>query len=309
MRLIAGLFALLLLAHPVAAGATCDPPRCLDVVVPVPRHLRVPDSAVRVILPEGYRGARARYPVLYLLHGAGDTYRSWSENTDVQAFSADFRLIIVMPDGGKDAEAGFYSDWLDGSRQWETFHTRVMRKYVDRHFRTLRGRRHRAVAGLSMGGFGAMSYAGRHPRLFAVAASFSGALDTLFPAPAEPILHTLNILALGAWGDPVESEQVWRGHNPTDLAPKLRGTALFVATGNGTRGGPAGDIDGVPLAYATETVVGIMSQTFVAALDEADVPHTDDFYGAGYHGWPYWQRELHWALPQMMALIGSRRGR
>lgn len=154
-----------------------------------------------------------------------------------------------------------------------------------------------------------MSYAGRHPRLFRAAASFSGALDTLYPAPEAPILHTLNILALGAWGDPVENEQTWRDHNPTDLAPKLRGTALFIATGNGTRGGPAGDIDGVPLAYATETVVGMMSHTFVAALDEADVPHTDDFYGAGYHGWPYWQRELHWVLPQMMALIGSRRGR
>jgi S-formylglutathione hydrolase FrmB len=49
-----------------------------------------------------------------------------------------------MPDGGKDAEAGFYSDWLDGSRQWETFHTRVLRRYVDRKFRTLKGWRHRA---------------------------------------------------------------------------------------------------------------------------------------------------------------------
>lgn len=60
MRLIAALCALVLLVDPVAAGATCDPPRCLDVVVPVPRRLRVPDSTVRVILPEGYRGSRAR---------------------------------------------------------------------------------------------------------------------------------------------------------------------------------------------------------------------------------------------------------
>src|SRR6266480_1971583 len=80
---------------------------------------------------------------------------------DVAEFSAQFPLVIVMPDGGHDAEAGWYSDWADGSRQWETFHMRTLVRYVDHHFRVLR-RGHRAVAGLSMGGFGAMSYAARH---------------------------------------------------------------------------------------------------------------------------------------------------
>ncbi len=274
MRLRAGLLALALLVEPSAARAACDAPRCLDVVVRVPRRLRVPDSTVRVLLPEGYRDSRARYPVLYLLHGAGDTYTTWTDNTDLQAFSADFPLIIVMPDGGRNAEAGFYSDWLDGSRQWETFHTRVLRKYVDRRYRTLRGRRHRAVAGLSMGGFGAMSYAARHPRLFRAAASFSGALDTLYPSPTSPFIRSLNILAIGGWGDPVENADVWRAHNPTDLAAKLRGVALFISTGDGTQGGPLGDFD-VPIAYAIEAVVGLMSQNFAAALDVAGVPHTD----------------------------------
>jgi hypothetical protein len=51
---------------PSAALAVCDQPRCMDVVVPVPHDLRVPDSTVRVLLPSGYEGARTRYPVLYL---------------------------------------------------------------------------------------------------------------------------------------------------------------------------------------------------------------------------------------------------
>lgn len=308
MRLQAGLLTLVLLADPLAARGACDAPRCVDVVVPVPRRLHVPDSTVRVLLPEGYRDSRTRYSVLYLLHGAGDTYRTWTDLTDVQAFSADFPLIIVMPDGGKDAEAGFYSDWLDGSRQWETFHTRVLRKYVDRHYRTLRSKRHRAVAGLSMGGFGAMSYAARHPRLFRAAASFSGALDTLYPSPTSPFIRSLNILDIGGWGDPVENADVWRAHNPTDLAAKLRGVALFISTGDGTRGGPFGDVD-VPLAYAIEAVVGTMSQNFAAALDAAGVPHTDNFYGPGYHFWSYWERELHAVLPQIVGIIGPHRGR
>jgi S-formylglutathione hydrolase FrmB len=308
MRLHAFLVALSLFAGSSAALAVCDPPRCMDVVVPIPRRLRVPESTVRVLLPEGYRDSRRRYPVLYLLHGAGDTYRTWTDATDVQAFSADLPLIIVMPDGGRNTEAGFYSDWLDGSRHWETFHTRVLRRYVDRHFRTLKGRRHRAVAGLSMGGFGAMSYAARHPRLYRAAASFSGVLDTLYPSPATPFIRSLNILALGGWGDPVENADVWRAHNPTSLAPKLRGVALFISTGNGMQGGPFPDIN-VPLAYALEAVLATMNQNFVAALDAVGVPHTDNFYGAGYHFWPFWERELHAVLPQIMALIGPRRGR
>ena len=98
-------------------------------------------------------------------------------------------------------------------------------------------------------------------------------------------------------------------HLPTDHAADLRDVALFVATGDGTTGGPAGDLDGAPLAYLIEAAVAAMSHGFARALDAASVPHTDDFYAGGYHGWPYWQRELHWALPQIMAVITPRRGR
>jgi len=285
------------------AGATCDAPRCFDMVVPVPRRLTVPDSTVRVILPAGYGDSRVRYPVLYLLHGAGDTYASWTEKTDVQEFSRQLPLIIVMPDGGHDRNAGFYSDWVDGSRQWETFHTRVLPRWVERHFRTLRGGRHRAVAGLSMGGFGAMSYAARHPGLFRAAASFSGAVDTLYGDAPAPILFAAGVVQLGVWGDPVADARTWRAHDPVDLARRLRGTALFVATGDGTPGGPAGDVDD-DLAYLAEQVIAGMNHAFAEGLDAAGVSFARDFYHGGYHGWPYWQRELHWSLPQIMRFIG-----
>jgi hypothetical protein len=89
-----------------------------------------------------------------------------------------------------------------------------------------------------------------------------------------------------------------------DLVRDLRGAALFVATGDGTMGGPAGDIAN-PGAYIIEQVVLQMNLSFMRALDTAGVPYRKDFYPGGYHGWPYWQRELHWALPEMMAVIGS----
>lgn len=297
-------FAFVVFAVPLLAHAACDRPRCWDVAVPVPPHLGVPDNTARILVPVDYDPVGMRYPVLYLLHGAGDAYRTWTERTDVQEFSAQFPLIIVMPDAGRDADAGFYSNWLDGSRRWETFHTRILMRYVERNFATLPGRKHRAAAGLSMGGFGAMSYAARHPRLFSGAASFSGAVHSLYPLPVTSILYSQGIVSPGIWGNPVTNTALWRAHNPTDLAARLRGVALFIATGDGGRGGPAGDIDDSPSSYISEAFIKQMNLSFTRALDAAGVPYTTDFYKGGYHGWPYWQRELHWALPQILEIIG-----
>src|SRR2546428_6585794 len=94
-----------LLGSPAQATAACETPRCFDVAVPVPAGLTLPDSTVRILLPAGYPTTRTRYPVLYLLHGAGGTYRTWGERTDAADFSAQFPVIIVMPDGGHDSYA------------------------------------------------------------------------------------------------------------------------------------------------------------------------------------------------------------
>src|SRR3989449_9183897 len=99
-----------LLGAPTRSAAVCETPRCFDVAVPVPAGLIVPDSTVRILLPAGYATTRTRYPVLYLLHGAGDTYRTWTERTDGEEVSAQFPLIILRPDGGHGFEARWYAD-------------------------------------------------------------------------------------------------------------------------------------------------------------------------------------------------------
>lgn len=290
----------------------CVAPDCVDLEVPVPAGLKVPQNRVRVLLPEGYAEHPCRaYPVLYLLHGVGDTYRTWVENTDIVAFTRDLPVIVVMPDGGKSPEGGWYSDWVDDSRDWETFHTQVLPAHLDSTLRTL-GPGHRLVMGLSMGGFGAMSYAARHPGMFKAAASFSGMLDTMYGFPlsgpgfaaANPYFGTPDDRV---WGNQLADEATWREHNPTDLAPQLAGTELFVATGTGTPGGPAGDDTGNPGAYAVEAFIFQLNASFVRALTLAGVPFHQDIYPGGQHDWPYWERELHWALPQMVPLVDSAR--
>src|SRR5947208_1622228 len=220
-----------------------------------------------------------------------------------------------MPDGGHDGsaggntnEAGWYSGWKDGSRNWESFHIDVLIPWIDSHLDTL-GAGHRAVAGLSMGGFGAMSYAARHPGLFAAAASFSGAVDTRYLSPASGIGFTAFHDQFGTpddrvWGNQATDSQTWAAHNPTDRAADLECTSLWIATGNGTPGGPAGDDPSNPGGYAIEQFIWQMNQSFVRALDNVGEPHHDWFYGGGYHGGPDWQMDIHWALPHLLREIG-----
>ncbi|WP_279580200.1 alpha/beta hydrolase [Fodinicola feengrottensis] len=83
-----------------------------------------------------------------------------------------------MPEGGP---AGFYSNWWNhgerGAPAWETFHLTELRQLLERGYGA--GTR-RVIAGLSMGGFGALSYAARHPGMFRAAASYSGVIDTTY---------------------------------------------------------------------------------------------------------------------------------
>ena len=123
---------------------------------------------MRLLTPAGWRpGDGRRHPQLWLLHGCCDTYESWSANTDIAELPALRDVLVVMPEGGA---VGFYSDWRRGPK-WETFQLTELRKLLERDFGAGEPR---AVAGLSMGGYGAMAYAARHPGLFDAAASFSG---------------------------------------------------------------------------------------------------------------------------------------
>jgi S-formylglutathione hydrolase FrmB len=157
-----------------------------------------------------------------------------------------------------------------------------------------------------------MSYAARHPGMFKAAASFSGAVDTMFGFPLSGPGFSALHAQFGTpddrvWGNQLTDEANWRAHNPTDLVASLKGTALFIATGTGTPGGPAGDVPDNPDGYGIEAFIFQLNLSFARALTLAGVPFTSDFYPGGYHGWPYWERELHWAVPQMVPMATTGR--
>ena len=183
-----------LLAAVMAASAACTSSRPAEVARPSDRSARVVatrtlgprvrdlsidspalgrTATVRLLLPRSFQTQpNRRWPVLWLLHGCCDTYQSRTRSTDVERLAGLADVLVVMPEAG---EVGYYSDWYhagrDGPSRWETFHLTELRQLLERDWRA--GDR-RVVAGLSMGGLGAMAYAARHPGTFRAAASYSG---------------------------------------------------------------------------------------------------------------------------------------
>src|SRR2546421_10129566 len=126
-----------------------------------------------VILPPDYRSSSTRYPVLYLLHGWVGHYSDWATRTNVADFASQYRMIVVMPEGNN----GWYTDSASvASDKYETYILQELIPDVQQRYRTIESRYGRGIAGLSMGGYGALKFGLKSPGTFAFSGSISGAL-------------------------------------------------------------------------------------------------------------------------------------
>lgn len=253
-------------------------------VAPRPNALRV-----NVYLPAGYDGHR-RFPILWLLHGHGDAYDSWVNPAqgDLLRVARGFPGIVVMP----EAAQGWYTDWWSGGARspgWESYYLRELMPFVERRLRILPGRSNHAIAGLSMGGEGAIYLAAERPGYFGAAASFSGVLSIQRPEwPAGFNTQGQDYDVVYGSKDGFYAT----GHNPVVLAANLSHTRLLVRVG-----------DGVPAPSEVRNTFGILAENelrmhameFVQATEAAGAPTTFTVH-QGIHDWPYWRKDLSAAL-------------
>jgi S-formylglutathione hydrolase FrmB len=282
-------------------------PRTIDVRISSPALGFT--APVRVLLPADWNSQPSQpWPALYLLSGSNDQndYQDWTINTDVENVTANSDALVVMPSDGVD---GMYSAWWNygGSSKpdYETFHTTELPQILTRDFRA--GTR-RAVAGISIGGFGALAYSFRHPGIFQAAYSYSGVPNTQLPSVQQFIQWGVlardgsNPWAL--WGDPYMNINIWNAHNPYNYPQAFRNMTVFLSAGNGSPG-PL-DVAGSATQYGDiiEPFVVSSSQSFSNLLTQQGIPVTTDYYGNGTHSWPYWKREFDKTWPSIASSLG-----
>ena len=274
-------------------------------------------KAFIVYLPPSYASdAVRRYPVAYYLHGLYGGEGDWTrqgrlaEAMDSLVAAGTPEMIVVMP----DADDSWYTTWnrlttLADCRRappptrealetycvpWQHYDDYVARDLVarvDSAYRTSGTRARRGVAGLSMGGYGAVTLAARYPDVFAAAASHSGVLSPRFAGPrpfARPArYHESGDALRRQWsrfwfsmGPAFGSDTLaWRARDPALLLARLAERAR----------------DSLPALYIdtgeADSLVVDENRDFHASLDALGIPHRYAEWPGG-HDWSYWRAHV-----------------
>jgi putative tributyrin esterase len=222
-----------------------------------------------VILPVGYDQSVRRYPVLLLLHGLTGHYDNWVTKTNLVLYARKYPLIIVMPEGGDS----WYVNGVAPGDKWEDYIFKEVIPYVNAHYRTLPDSREWAVAGLSMGGYGAIKFALKYSGQFALAASMSGALDAPTWKGAE----------LGDWEAVPRSIHAAFG---PDGAPAHDANALTTLLGHAKQPLPFLYLD-----CGTEDHLLESNRRFADLLQSKRIPH-EYIERPGIHDWVEWNAQI-----------------
>lgn len=227
----------------------------------------------RVILPAQYsKESETRFPVLYLLHGLTGNANNWVTRTRLPSIAREYRVIIVTPEGGD----GWYTDSVSNDKEkWESYIVQELIPEVDKKFRTHTDRNQRAIAGLSMGGFGALKFGLKYPDKFVLAGSFSGALG------AAEITEARFSGAIGKTIDGIFGPAESDARKANDIFAIIRTMTTEKAKA-------------IPFIYldcGTEDFLFQSNRAFVNLLVEKNVPH-EYRQLPGAHDWKYWDKQV-----------------
>ncbi|WP_186756754.1 alpha/beta hydrolase [Echinicola salinicaeni] len=229
-----------------------------------------------IYLPPDYESSERSYPVLYLLHGAGDDQTGWVQFGEVlhitdEAIKAGkaTSMIIVMPDANTGRRG--YFNQIDGDWNYEDYIFEELIPHVEEKYRIKKEKRYRAVAGLSMGGGGSFMYALHHPELFAAAAPLSAYIGPLTLDQMTSRMSNLEDYSDEALKDYFEQ------HNALSLIEKMDTKSLssikwYI---------DCGDDD---FLYEGNSLIHI-------AMRKKEIPHEFRIRNGG-HTWTYWRESL-----------------
>ncbi len=233
-----------------------------------------------VILPADYKNDASknrRYPVIYLLHGLSGSADNWvSDRAHLAEHAARYPFIVVVPEGRNS----WYTDSATvPAEKFESYIVKELIPDVDTRFRTIAAREGRAVAGLSMGGYGSLKFGLKYPTMFAFAGSLSGALGAASWLPDEKLPAFVRPSIARVYGPAGEPDNETRKANDIfrlvrELTPEQTKALPFLY-----------------LDCGTEDFLIQDNRNFSALLIEKKVAHEFRQLPGG-HTWPYWDKQV-----------------
>ncbi len=245
-----------------------------------------------IYLPADYDKSNRNYPVLYLLHGYTDDETGWTQfgeshmiaDKTIQSGEAT-SMIIVMPDGG----VSWYINSFDGKTKYEDFFVKEFIPFIDATYRTRVKKNYRAIAGLSMGGFGTFTMATKYPELFAAAAPLSAGVFTDAEIIAMPEDNWNNVFGI-LYGKDLKGAARLNDHYNKNSILKI------IETGN------TDDLKKVRyfIDCGDDDFLIKGNMAVHAAMIDKKVPHEFRVREGG-HTWTYWRT----SLPEVLKFVSD----
>ena len=224
-----------------------------------------------VITPDTYKKGKV-FPVVYLLHGAGDNYSGWvTKAPNVVALADTYQQIIVCPDG--NVTSWYFDSPVNPTWKYETYITTELIPWIDEHYKTVKDRKGRGITGLSMGGHGALYLSFKHQDLFGVAGSMSGGVD-IRPFPKSWKIEE----RLGSYA---ENPDNWEKNTVINLVHLLTPKSLSLLIDCGS-----------------DDFFYQVNLNLHEKLMERNIAH-DFTIRPGGHTWPYWKNAVNYQLLYM----------
>lgn len=261
VRIICTFFLLALFSFVVKAGK-------VDTISIYSNSMHKSINAV-VIKPDSYKKKKNSFPVVYLLHGYSGNYSNWiTKVPELNRYADTYQTIIVCPDGN-------YSSWyfdspMDSTLRYETYIATEVVDFIDKNYRTIADKDHRAITGLSMGGHGALFLALRHANVFGAAGSMSGGVDLKESKNKFDIIKRI--------GDTILQANNWHDLTVINLIENYTNTTVKIIFDCGNR-----DIfiDG--------------NRRLHQKMLQLKIPH-EYIERPGEHNWPYWSNAIPFQL-------------
>lgn len=231
----------------------------------------------RVILPTTYEANKTeKFPVVYLLHGLTGHYDNWTNQSKLVDYAKNYRYIIVTPEGND----GWYSDSQNiPDDKYESYIIQELIPEIEKKFRAETTRDARAIAGLSMGGYGSLKFGVKYPDKFVLAGSFSGAL--------RAAQMTEEMAAATKWQALIDS--IKNAYGVMDSEGRKQNDLFKLVTAKSET-----DAKNLPFFYidcGTEDGLVQSNREFVKLLADKKIAH--EFRELpGIHDWKFWDSQV-----------------